>query len=177
MGPHPIVGGIVQASSGPVFGRWVSYPSPPWRGVVLLVAQGWCLTGPRWLLSPRSLQGQCSMLASVRAGTPSCARPPPSLSGVVMGRGRASCECRVLRRVEEVGDDPGLGGWPAPLGFHWATVVRAFVGLLYCRPRGLLTNRCLGIPRCHDPDSPDRCLRFTELNHRPLFPYLRILRS
>jgi hypothetical protein len=33
-GSHPIVGGIVQASSRSVFGQWVSYPLPPWCGVV-----------------------------------------------------------------------------------------------------------------------------------------------
>jgi len=52
---------------------------------------------------------------------------PPSHPGVVTGRGHVSYECRVLRQVEEVGDDPSLGSWPAPLGFHWASVVQAFV--------------------------------------------------
>jgi len=70
------------------------------------------------------------MLAFVRAGAPSRAQSPPSLMGVVTGRGRASCEYRVLRRVEEAGDVTGLGGWPAPLGFRWASVVWAFVS--YC---------------------------------------------
>jgi hypothetical protein len=52
---------------------------------------------------------------------------PLSLLRVVTGRGCASCECYVVRRVEEVGDDPSLGAWPALLGFHWASIVRAFV--------------------------------------------------
>jgi hypothetical protein len=43
---------------------------------------------------------------------------PLSLLRVMMGRGCASCERYVVRRVEEVGDDPGLGAWPALLGFH-----------------------------------------------------------
>ena len=29
--------------------------------------------------------------------------------------------------MEGVGDDLGLGALPAPLGFRWASVVRAFV--------------------------------------------------
>ena len=79
------------------------------------------------------------MLSLVRVGVPSYARPPPSLLGVMIGTGHASCECRVLKRVEDVKDDPGLGSLPTLLGFRWASVIRAFVShcvvgrMAYCQ--------------------------------------------
>jgi hypothetical protein len=37
------------------------------------------------------------MLALIRAGAPTCARPPPSLMEIVTGGGRASFERRVAK--------------------------------------------------------------------------------
>ena len=82
---------------------------------------------------------------------------PPSLLGVMKGIDCASCECCVLRRVEEVGDDPGLGGWPAPLGFRWASVVWA---LADCCIRGHLACYLISVlrhPRVMTPTvAPER---------------------
>jgi hypothetical protein len=50
---------------------------------------------------------------------------PSSLPGVVTGRGHASFDCRVLRQVGGVVDDPGLDAWPALLGSCLASVVWA----------------------------------------------------
>jgi hypothetical protein len=68
------------------------------------------------------------MLALVRAGTPSYTRPLP-----VPPKGRDGGEvvrplgAMRLRQEEGVVADPGLDAWPAPLGFRWASVARAFI--------------------------------------------------
>ena len=67
------------------------------------------------------------MLALVRAGAPSHARPPPIPRGSRQGEVVRFANAVLLRRVEGVGNDPGLGALPAPLGFRWVSVAQAFV--------------------------------------------------
>jgi hypothetical protein len=61
------------------------------------------------------------------------------------------CVVRLSLMKGEVVADPGLGVRPSFLS--WASVVWAFARLLYHRLLHLLTNRCLKIPRDHNPDN------------------------
>jgi hypothetical protein len=66
------------------------------------------------------------MLALVRAGAPSYARPSPSLPGVLTGEVVRLSSVVWLRRVEGVRADPIFSTWPALLGSCLALIVWAF---------------------------------------------------
>jgi hypothetical protein len=114
------MGRIVLSSCRTVFGWWSSYLSSPLYVVLSClcgVAQGLCLTGPRCLLSPRSLQGQCSILILIRADTLGNTRPLP-----IPSRGQDGGEVVHPSSVawpsheEGVMANPNLSVWSGSLG-------------------------------------------------------------